>query len=136
MSMLGGPVIALTQAAFDKLPEYSATVPTGGTPGKQWKSNNGWCHTDKDDWYLEEYYEKPGDTEYVYVKRARIVIREVGLKASEVVGSDEWARLRDEFWAQIKKEAATCKDSDNGKDVVAAASRSRPAGRSVVSVRS
>ena len=92
--------IALTQAAFDKLPEYSMTVPSGGTPGKQWKSNKGWRAQDEDNWYLEEYYEKPGDTKYVYVKRVKIVIREAGLKADQVIGSDEWVRLRDEFRAR------------------------------------
>lgn len=97
-------MIALTQAAFKKLPEYSMTVPSGGIPGKQWKSNKGWRREDEDDWYLEEYYEKPGDTEYVHIKRMKIVIRTVGLQASEVMSSREWGQLATDFRANRKAE--------------------------------
>lgn len=31
------PIICMTQQEFDDLPEYSATLPTGTTPGKRWK---------------------------------------------------------------------------------------------------
>lgn len=35
------PVLALTQAEFDALPEYSCSLPTGTTPGKRWKREDG-----------------------------------------------------------------------------------------------
>ncbi|RWC91701.1 MAG: hypothetical protein EOS72_03330 [Mesorhizobium sp.] len=33
--------LQLTQAEFDALDEYSATLPTGQTPGKRWKRHDG-----------------------------------------------------------------------------------------------
>lgn len=33
--------LLLTQSEFDALPEYSASYPTGTTPGKRWKRHDG-----------------------------------------------------------------------------------------------
>lgn len=51
------PALHLTKAEFDALPEYSATFPTGTTPGKQWKRHDG-AHDpscDKPVWMIGEY---------------------------------------------------------------------------------
>lgn len=37
----GLPPFHLTKAEFDALDEYSATLPTGTTPGKRWKRHDG-----------------------------------------------------------------------------------------------
>ena len=55
-----GPALTafhLTKAEFDALPEYSATLPTGTTPGKRWKRHDGLfdptCTDPK--WMIGEY---------------------------------------------------------------------------------
>lgn len=35
------PALLISKAEFDALPEYSATLPTGTTPGKRWKRHDG-----------------------------------------------------------------------------------------------
>ncbi len=35
------PPLLISKADFDALPEYSATLPTGTTPGKRWKRHDG-----------------------------------------------------------------------------------------------
>lgn len=86
--------IALTQAALDMLPEYSTSLPTGKWPGKQWKAQ----YKGKDNWWMGEYYEEPGDTKFMYIRWQKIVIREAGLKVKDLVHRDEWA----DRWAAFK----------------------------------
>ncbi len=62
--------VMLTQQEFDDLPEYSMSLPTGTTIGKQWKM--GWGRPDGPlTWYLCEYVEidEPG---YVGIQRKEI----------------------------------------------------------------
>lgn len=79
--------IALTQAAFDRLPEYSTSLPSGKWPGKQWKAK----YKGKDNWHMGEYYEKPGDTKFMCIRWLKIVIREAGLKVDQIVDPGTWA---------------------------------------------
>ena len=79
--------IALTQAAFDRLPTYSTSLPTGTWPGKQWKAK----YKGKDNWQMGEYYEEPSDPANMYIKWKKIVIREAGLKVDQIVDPDTWA---------------------------------------------
>lgn len=86
--------VALTQKAFNKLMEYSMSLPTATTIGKQWKRK---C---SDGWYLCEYKLHPTDPENkVMIESRKIVIREAGLKTNEVVGQDEayelWCKERE-----------------------------------------
>lgn len=51
------PPLRLTRAEFDALPEYSATLPTGTTPGKRWRRHDG-AHDpscNKPVWMVGEY---------------------------------------------------------------------------------
>jgi hypothetical protein len=53
--------VLMTQKAFDDLLEYSCSLPTGTTIGKQWKA--GWpYYGERIKWYLCEYveHEDPG----------------------------------------------------------------------------
>lgn len=64
----------MTKKQFDALGEYSCSVPTGVTIGKQWKCNRlafAACGYEGEDWYLCEYIEckKPG---YVGIKYKKI----------------------------------------------------------------
>lgn len=56
------PTIQITKAEFDALPEYSATFPTGTTPGKRWKRHDGAFDPtcEKPIWLIGEY--DPNDT--------------------------------------------------------------------------
>lgn len=99
MSMPDGPIIMLTQAAFDKLPTYSDSLPSGTYSGKQWKAQaDVEC---EDNWWMAEYYMKSGDTKNIHIKWEKIVISDIGLKANEVVGTDDWVRLMDEHEARV-----------------------------------
>jgi len=51
--------IALTQEAFDVLPNYSHSIPTGTTIGKQWKCLVKRNREDKGTWYMKEYTTHP-----------------------------------------------------------------------------
>ncbi|MBN9033050.1 MAG: hypothetical protein BGO05_05190 [Rhizobiales bacterium 63-7] len=37
----GLPVVRMTPCEFEALPEYSASYPTGTTPGKRWRREDG-----------------------------------------------------------------------------------------------
>lgn len=55
------PRLRLTAAEFNALPEYSASLPTGTTPGKRWKRLDGAFDRDfvrrggKPRWMIGEY---------------------------------------------------------------------------------
>lgn len=51
-------VVRLTQAEFNALLDYSASLPTGTTIGKQWKRRNDYYDESKG-WRLGEYVEHP-----------------------------------------------------------------------------
>ncbi len=80
--------IALTREAFNKLMEYSTSIPTATTIGKQWKMNENAFTKEAPVWYMGEYvsHKEPRQVGIVWKK---IVIREAGLKANEVVGKEE-----------------------------------------------
>lgn len=48
----------MTQSEFDALLDYSASLPTGTTIGKQWKRRNDY-HDESKGWMLGEYVEHP-----------------------------------------------------------------------------
>lgn len=69
--------IVLTQLHFDNLLEYSCSLPTGKTIGKQWKKNefayvNFTDGIKREKWYLMEYTEHP-DPNLVGIKTKRII---------------------------------------------------------------
>ncbi len=76
--------IALTQEAFESLPEYSHSLPTGTTIGKQWKRK-----VSKTQWDLVEYT-KHQDPALVGISYRRIVIREAGLRPENLVQMKHW----------------------------------------------
>lgn len=83
--------VYLTQQQFDRLPEYSCSLPTGTTIGKQWKANktafycgrckqsNWHCKCEQgmlklpDDWFQGEYVPHPDENKTGIVWK-RIVI--------------------------------------------------------------
>lgn len=57
--MVDDAVVVLTQGQFDSLREYSTSLPTGTTPGKQWKRK--FKSRFGDQWFLGEYGEPIAD---------------------------------------------------------------------------
>ncbi|WP_152338585.1 hypothetical protein [Pseudorhizobium banfieldiae] len=53
----GLPGLHLTRAEFEALDEYSATLPTGTTPGKRWRRHDGAYDPDCENpfWLIGEY---------------------------------------------------------------------------------
>ena len=78
--------LRMTQAAFDKLPVYGVTTPTGLRIGKMWR------HCGRERWYVArmEATGKPGEVRVVWYLP---LISRKGLTAEEVPGSDEWHLL-------------------------------------------
>ena len=73
--------IVLTKEQFDKLPEYSCSIPTGTTIGKKWKKNRyAFDPSARDprtgniieEWYLHEYT-KHSDPKMVGISTKMIV---------------------------------------------------------------
>lgn len=69
--------ITLTQKQFDDLPEYSCSIPTGTTIGKQWKKNiyaftNFSDKVKRQKWFLCEYI-KDDDPKMVGILYKQIV---------------------------------------------------------------
>lgn len=62
------PIAWVPESKFNQLPEYSTTIPTGKTIGKQWKAQNS-----KGMWFLCEYKSDP-DPRYINIKKLRIII--------------------------------------------------------------
>lgn len=69
--------ITLTQEEFDKLREYSCSLPTGTTIGKRWKRNqNAFAPGDNEpDWWMGEYVEHE-DPDAVGTRYRKIEIEE------------------------------------------------------------
>lgn len=63
-------VVELTQAEFDELPEYSCSLPTGTTIGKEWKRGEPY-RAPRERWYRGMYVESEREG-YVKVKWQRI----------------------------------------------------------------
>lgn len=64
----------LTQKEFDALPEYSCSIPTGQSIGKEWKRKNNYYDSSKG-WILGEYVEH-SDPEKFGIAWANIEIEE------------------------------------------------------------
>lgn len=73
--------IVLTKKQFDELPEYSCSIPTGTTIGKQWKKNiyafDPYARDPRtgnviEEWYLHEYKEHI-DPKLVAISTKKIV---------------------------------------------------------------
>lgn len=52
----------MTLGEFDRLPDYSHTVPTGTTPGKRWKRRVPGRHGEPDRWLMGEFGAPDGET--------------------------------------------------------------------------
>lgn len=64
----------VTQAAFDALPEYSCSIPTGTRIGKRWKRAKNYRDRTKG-WWLGEYEQHP-DPDFVRIRwRDLMVVR-------------------------------------------------------------
>jgi len=61
----------ISRIAFDSLPEYSCSIPTGVTIGKVWKCNRNFgLPTEEKDWVICEYVDDPrGDPSYAGIER-------------------------------------------------------------------
>ena len=75
------PKLPITFWEFQKLPEYSATYPTGVTLGKRWRRHDGVFDEQfirsggKPVWLIQEYIESPRDPKMASVKTYRSLIR-------------------------------------------------------------
>ncbi len=67
------PVVQVTQAELDALPEYSGSTPTGTTPRKRWKRDINWRRSTPPEWYLGEYGEHEGNRVPIYWAKVEIV---------------------------------------------------------------
>jgi hypothetical protein len=88
-----GPAIKalhLTRAEFDALPEYSATLPTGTTPGKRWRRHDGAYDPSckKPQWLIGEYGEINADGKTIALNWywPVIVVPGSGMVSGEVYG--------------------------------------------------
>ena len=74
------PKLRIRQRDFEALPEYSATYPTGQTPGKRWKRLDGshdhnWLRAGGiPRWYILEYGQVSPDGKTISILRYRPVI--------------------------------------------------------------
>lgn len=83
--------VYMTKAAFDMLPEYSASYPTGQFIGKQWKC----CRRQKgklDIWLLAEYI-PDDDPKYIGLDWKNIIVSVSGLKPDRFCNPNDWVRL-------------------------------------------
>ena len=71
------PSVRLTRREFDKLPEYSCSIPTGTTIGKRWKRSDTFTLGRPRDrelvWHMGEYIDHP-DPELIGIRWKRIEI--------------------------------------------------------------
>jgi len=65
------PVVELSDAEFDALPEYSCSLPTGTTIGKRWKRGEPYGQPTR--WLLGEYVEH-ADPGKVGIRWSRIAV--------------------------------------------------------------
>lgn len=87
--------VALSRAEFDELPEYSCTLPTGGTIGRRWKRCEPY-HASREfgapdaTWYLGEYVDIGDETKVgvtwslIHVETPRQTQVRKALKAQEI----------------------------------------------------
>lgn len=70
------PVVHLTQAELDALPEYSCTTPTWVFPGKRWKRNVhfGMGNRQPPAWLQGEYLACPDDDARCTVRWSRVEV--------------------------------------------------------------
>lgn len=65
--------VGFGHAAFEELPTYSATIPTGKTLGKRWK--RGEPYVDPQHWLLGEYVElDPPEPGYIGIDWRQIIV--------------------------------------------------------------
>jgi len=68
------PTVQLTRELFDKLGEYSCSLPTGVIIGKAWKRKVNY-YDERDGWLLGEYESHPDPTKAI-IRWSRIEIIE------------------------------------------------------------
>ena len=81
--------VYLSQKEFDELGEYSTSIPTGTTIGKQWKRNCYWHKSHPKYgtlWCLGEYIPDP-DPKFVVIVWKEIIIKKPLLTAVEIAMS-------------------------------------------------
>lgn len=70
--------IKLTQKELDNLPDYSISLPTGKTTGKQWKRKHG------NGWIMGEYGKIDGDDILIHWKSIKIITDDESLILSRL----------------------------------------------------
>ena len=68
MLLVGDDKVVMTEAVFNSISEYSATLPTGTPYGKIWK-----CHMRDGSWFMGEYYDM-GSTKDVGIRWRAITV--------------------------------------------------------------
>ena len=59
----------ISKKAFDSLPEYSCSIPTGVFIGKVWKCNlNFTKRIPGEDWVIREYVKDPANPDYALIE--------------------------------------------------------------------
>lgn len=70
-------VAYVTQEEFNRLDEYSTSVPTGKTIGKIWKRREPWRAQGKEArWFLGEYVTLPNETKFIGIRWRDLVVGE------------------------------------------------------------
>jgi hypothetical protein len=74
----------MTTAEFDRLPEYSGSLPTGTTIGKRWKRNTNYYRESwaAPKWFIGEYTELIPETAQVLITWYRVELTDAPKPAS------------------------------------------------------
>lgn len=64
----------VTQNVFDRLGDYTRSVPTGPTPGRVYKKNLGWPPNMEDNWFIYFCVRDPNDDKMVLHVPRRLTI--------------------------------------------------------------
>ena len=88
-------VVRLTQAALDKLPEYSTSLPTGVRIGKQFKAKRAYRSATDFQWWRGTYGAPDGQCPEgtLPIWWDRIEVAEDGTGPEHITSSDDWSRL-------------------------------------------
>jgi len=72
------PIETMSKRAFDDLPDYSCTIPTGVRAGKKWKRREPYMDNpeNKYTWYLGEYCKHPTDDTKCLLRWSLIKVNE------------------------------------------------------------
>jgi hypothetical protein len=78
--------VTVTKAEFDKLDEYSCSLPTGTTVGKSWKRKKDY-HDESKGWLHGEYVEDP-DPKMIGIRWRELIIELTSSEELEVIKTE------------------------------------------------